>query len=138
MFIGMSAGTGRPELVRAVLRGVAHRGADLLEAAEADSGYVVSHLRADGGMTSNPVFVQELADACQRPVEISAEVEATTLGAAFLAGLGIGTWSTEDDIAALVKPRSVVEPAAGDRRTRWKDAVSRAERWIPELSAVKF
>lgn len=138
LFIGMSAGTGRPELVRAVLRGIAHRGADLLEAAEADSGHGVSRLKVDGGMTANPVFVQELADACQRPVEISAELDATSLGAAFLAGLAVGTWSTEDEVAGLVRPRAVVEPAAGDLRARWKDAVSRAERWIPDLSALKF
>jgi glycerol kinase len=138
LFIGMTAGTGRAELVRAVLRGVAHRGADLLEAAEADSGFTVARLRADGGMTANAVFVQELADACQRPVEISAETEATSLGAAFLAGLATGTWSTLDEVASLARPRSVVEPAGPERRSRWKEAVSRAERWIPELSALKF
>ena len=138
LFIGMSAGSGRPELVRAVLRGVAQRGADLLDAAEADSGYHVARLRADGGMTANPVFVQELADACQRPVEISAELEATTLGAGFLAGLAAGTWSSDDEVAALAQPRSVVEPAGPDRRSRWQEAVSRAERWIPELSALSF
>ncbi|MGH9106000.1 MAG: FGGY family carbohydrate kinase [Acidimicrobiales bacterium] len=138
VFIGMTAGTGRPELVRAVLRGVAQRGADLLEAAEADSGYAVDRLRVDGGMTANPVFVQELADACQRPVEISAQLEATSLGGGFLAGLAAGVWSTEDEVAALVKPRAVVGPAGVDRRERWKDAVSRSERWIPELSALKF
>jgi glycerol kinase len=138
LFIGMTAGTGRPELVRAVLRGVAQRGADLLEAAEADSGYTVSRLRADGGMTANPVFVQELADACQRPIEISVELEATSLGAGFLAGLATGVWSSEEDIISVATPRLVVGPAGSDRRARWKEAVSRAERWIPELSALKF
>jgi glycerol kinase len=138
LFIGMSAGTGRPELVRAVLRGVAQRGADLLEAAEADSAQEVAHLRADGGMTANPVFVQELADACQRPVELSAELEATSVGAGFLAGLAAGIWDGYEDIAAVAKPRTVVEPSGEDRRARWKDALSRSERWIPELSALKF
>jgi glycerol kinase len=138
LFIGMSAGTGRPELVRAVLRGVAQRGADLLGAAEADAAQKVERLRVDGGMTANPVFVQELADACQRPIEISAELEATSLGAGFLAGLAAGVWSSYDDVVAAAKPRSVVEPAGDDRRARWKDAVSRSERWIPELSALKF
>jgi glycerol kinase len=138
LFIGMSAGTGRPELVRAVLRGVAQRGADLLEAAEADSAQEVAHLRADGGMTANPVFVQELADACQRPVELSAELEATSIGAGFLAGLAAGIWASYEDIAAVAKPRTVVEPSGDDRRARWKDALSRSERWIPELSALKF
>jgi glycerol kinase len=138
LLIGMTSGTGRPELVRAVLRGIAQRGADLLESAEADAGKTVSRLRADGGMTANPVFVQELADACRRPVEIAAEVEATSLGAGLLAGLAAGTWSTYEDVAAVVKPRLVVEPTGEDRRLRWKEALSRAERWIPELSALKF
>jgi glycerol kinase len=138
LFIGMTAGTGRPELVRAVLRGVAQRGADLLEAAEADSAQEVAHLRADGGMTANPVFVQELADACQRPVELSAELEATSIGAGFLAGLAAGIWAGYEDIAAVAKPRTVVEPGGDDRRARWKEALSRSERWIPELSALKF
>jgi len=138
LFVGMSAGTGRPQLVRAVLRGVAQRGADLLEAAEADSGHSVARLRADGGMTMNPVFVKELADACQRPVEISAEVETTSLGAAFLAGLAAGTWSSEQEVASLAIPRQIVEPGPDSHRERWKEAVSRAERWIPDLSALKF
>jgi glycerol kinase len=138
LLIGMSAETGRPELVRAVLRGIAQRGADMLEAAESDSGHAVSRLRADGGMTANPVFVQELADACQRPLEISAELEATSLGAAFLAGLSVGTWSSLDDVVAVAKPRLVVEPAGADRRARWKDALSHSQRWIPDLSALDF
>ena len=56
-FTGITRGSGRPELVRAVLEGVAHRGADLLEAAETDSGLAVETLRVDGGMTSNDVFL---------------------------------------------------------------------------------
>jgi glycerol kinase len=138
LLIGMTSGTGRPELVRAVLRGIAHRGADLLEAAEVDAGQTVARLRVDGGMAANPVFVQELADACQRPVEISSETEATSLGAGLLAGLATGLWSTYEDVAAVARPRSIVEPAGEDRRSRWKDALSRAERWIPELTALKF
>jgi glycerol kinase len=138
LFIGMSAGTGRPEMVRAVLRGIAQRGADLVEAAEADTGYAVLRLRVDGGMSANPVFTQELADACQRPVEISSELDATSLGAAFLAGLGAGTWASDAEVASLVKPRAVVDPGPTDRRQRWKDALSRSQRWIPELSALEF
>ena len=138
LLIGMTSGTGRPELVRAVLRGIAQRGADLLEAAEFDAGQTVARLRVDGGMAANPVFVQELADACQRPVEIAQEVEATSLGAGLMAGLAAGIWSTYEDVAALATPRSVVEPAGDDRRLRWKEAVTRSERWIPELSALKF
>jgi glycerol kinase len=138
LLIGMTSGTGRAEVVRAVLRGVAQRGGDLLEAAEADAGQTVSRLRVDGGMSANPVFVQELADGCQRPVEIAAELEATSLGAGLLAGLAAGHWSTLEEAAAVATPRAIVEPAGEDHRLRWKEALSRAERWIPELSALSF
>ncbi|MGP8058886.1 MAG: FGGY family carbohydrate kinase, partial [Acidimicrobiales bacterium] len=60
--VGLTRGAGRPEVVRAVLEGVAHRGADLLEAAEADSGLGVTTLRVDGGMSANEVFVAALAE----------------------------------------------------------------------------
>lgn len=138
LFIGMTSGVGRPQMVRAVLRGIAHRGADLLDAAEADSGCHVEALRADGGMTANPVFLQELADAIGRPVEVSAELEATSLGAGLLAGLGSGTWAGWDQAAAVVRPRLTMEPAGPSRRERWREALSRCERWVPELSALKF
>jgi glycerol kinase len=142
-FTGLTRGSGRPELVRAVLEGVAHRGADLLEAAEADSGLPIEFLRVDGGMTSNDVFTQALADACGRPIEISPVLEATTLGAAFLAGLAVGTWADEDEVAAAWTPRRVVEPTrtAAERelaRTRWLEARSRAEGAVPELSGIDF
>ncbi len=77
---GLTRGSGRAQLVRAVLEGVAGRGADLVEAAEADSGRVIETLRIDGGMSANRVFVQALADAAGRTVEVSPELEATTLG----------------------------------------------------------
>ena len=142
-FIGLTRGTGRPELVRAVLEGVAHRGADLLEAAESDSGLPIESLRVDGGMSANPVFVQALADACGRPIEIAPVLEATTLGAAYLAGMAVGTWTDEDDVAAAWAPRQVVDPTLDDpgreaARTRWLDARGRSQAAIPELSALDF
>jgi glycerol kinase len=136
--LGLTGGTGRAEVVRAVLEGVAHRGADLLEAAEADGACHIPSLRVDGGMSSNSVFVQALADACQRPVEVSPVLEATTLGAAFLAGMAVGTWAGEDEVAATWSPRVTVEPAARPDRARWRDACARARGWIPELSALEF
>ena len=62
-YVGITRGTGRPEMVRAVLEGVAHRGADLLESAEADTAMTIETLRVDGGMSANPTFVGALADA---------------------------------------------------------------------------
>ncbi len=141
--LGLTRGSGRGHVVRAVLEGVAHRGADLLESAEQDSGLGVPALRVDGGMADNGVFLQALADACGRPVEVAPVTEATTLGAAFLAGMAMGTWSDEDEVAEAWRPREVVEPALDDvsrraRRERWLEARARAEGTIPELSAIQF
>jgi glycerol kinase len=141
--LGVTRGTGRAELVRAVLEGVAHRGADLLEAAEHDSGAHVPSLRVDGGMSANDVFVSSLAETVGRPVEVSAEVEATTLGAGYLAGMATGTWRDEDDVAAAYAPRRTVEPSGSEAdreldRHRWLAARERATATVPELSGIAF
>ena len=136
--LGLSRGAGRPQIVRAVLEGVAHRAVDLVEAAEADAGVSIEELRVDGGMSANGVFLQALADAAQRPVEVSRVREATTLGAAFLAGLATGVWSGLDEWADLWKPGQVIEPRRRADRAKWRDARDRAQRWVPELSALEF
>lgn len=136
--LGLTRGSGRAQVVRAVLEGVAQRGADLVEAAEVDGAVTIASLRVDGGMSVNPTFVQALADAIARPVEVSPVLEATTLGAAFLAGLAIGTWSDEAEVADTWRPRQVVDPARPSDREQWREAVSRAERWIPDLSTLDF
>ena len=136
--LGLTRGTGRPELVRAVLEGVAHRGADLVEAAEADSGMGIGPLRIDGGMSANTTFVQALADAAQRPVEVSPVLEATTLGAACVAGMAVGSWAGEEDVAGTWAPRVVVEPGRRLDRQRWRQACERSLGWVPELSSLEF
>ncbi len=135
---GLTRGTGRAEVVRAVLEGIAYRGADLVDAAEADSGITIPRVRVDGGMTDNPTFVQALADATQRPVEISPVREATGFGAALLAGIPVGHHDSVDDLATTWKPRATVEPGRPLDRERWNDAVERSRRWIPELSGIDF
>lgn len=134
----MTRGTGRAELVRAVLEGVANRGADLVEAAEADSGLAIESLRVDGGMSANSTFLQALADATNRPIEVSPELEATTVGAGYLAGIAAGTWADAAETATLFEARAVVEPVAPADRDRWRSAVDRARSWYPELSALDF
>jgi glycerol kinase len=136
--LGVTRGTGRAQVVRAVLEGVAHRGADLVEAAEADTDRAIDTLRIDGGMSDNPTFVQALADASGRTVEVSPVTEATTLGAAYLAGLAVGTWGGWDDVGSSWRPRTVVEPSATLDRERWARAVARAREWYPELSGLDF
>lgn len=136
--VGLTRGTARPQLVRAVLEGVAHRGADLLEAAETDTASRFGSIRVDGGMSANRVFTQALADSCQRPVEIAPFPEATTLGAAFLAGMAVGTWSGFAEVAAAWRPSRVIEPAHRPDRERWRAAVQRSTGWLSDLSALDF
>jgi glycerol kinase len=136
--IGITRGTTRAHVVRAVLEGIAHRGADLMEATIADSGLPIDTLRIDGGMSKNPTFVQALANASQRPVEVSPVTEATTLGAAFLAGVAVGTWKSLEEACSTWKPASVVEPNSVLNRAQWNQAVERAGGWIPELSGLDF
>ena len=127
-----------PRIVRAVLEGVAHRGADLVEAAETDGGIadpVAAHRRRHVGQPD----LRAGAGRRQRPAGRGRPVlEATTLGAGLLAGLAVGTWAGEDDVAATWSPAQVVEPARQLDRDRWADACRRAGAWFPELSALDF
>ena len=141
--LGATRGTTAAHVTRAVLEGVAHRGADLVDAARRDSGAALRRIRVDGGMSTNHLFLQALADATGIAVEVSPLREATTLGAGFLAGMAVGTWSDWDAVAATWSPRTVVEPEkdasanAVDRDT-WADAVDRAAKWHEDLSAIDF
>ena len=134
--VGLTRGTTRAHVVRAVLEGIAQRGADMVDATEADTGLPIATLRVDGGMSANPTFTQALADATGRPVEVSPVVEATTLGAAFLAGLAVGVWSDVADADRSWSPARVDEPAGSLDREAWSRAVARALAWYPELSAL--
>lgn len=136
--VGLDTDTTAADIARAALEGVAERGADLLDAAESDTGLAIDHLRVDGGLTQSQVFLQALADACQRPVEVSPVVEATTLGAAYLAGLAIGVWPDEDSLVALWRPTRVVEPGPPTDRELWRQVRTLAERSVPELSSLPF
>ena len=136
--MGITRGSGRPQIVRAVLEGVANRAADLVEAAETDSAMSIGSLRVDGGMSDNPTFIQALANATARRIEVSPEREATTLGAAHAAGLALGAWKDESEVASTWQPKVTVEPTSEVDRERWADTLRRAERWFPDLSAISF
>ena len=133
---GLTRGSERAHIVRAVLEGVAQRGADLVDAAVDDTGIEIPALRVDGGMTDNPTFVQALADATQRPVEISPVREATARGAALMAALALSHYNNVDDLATTWSPKARIEPKRTMDRDQWRDAVRRARGWIPELSGI--
>ena len=137
---GITRGTTRAHIVRAVLEGIAHRGADLVDAARADSGIDISDIRVDGGMSRNPTFVQALANATGRTIKVSALTEATTLGAGFLAGTAAGQWSHLASATDTLRWATTVQPlgGAGVPRQQWSEAVERSRSWIPDLSALDF
>ena len=137
---GITRGTTRAHIVRAVLEGIAHRGVDLLDAAEADTGIRVPTVNIDGGMSRNTTFVQALADAAGRPVTVSPVTEATTLGAGLLAGTAVGQWPDLVEACSRIGGFRTVTPlgAPGVSRQQWGEAVSRARAWIPDLSALDF
>ncbi|HSO94548.1 MAG TPA: FGGY-family carbohydrate kinase [Acidimicrobiia bacterium] len=134
--LGLTRGTTAAHVVRAVLEGIAHTAADLVDATQRDAATTIPALRIDGGMSANPTFVQALADAAQLPVEIAPVREATALGAAFAAGLAVGIWPDDDAVAATWAPSERVLPAGRPDRERWRACVARARDWIPELSAI--
>ena len=135
---GLTRGSTRAHVVRAVLEGVAHRGADLVEAAVADTGREITTLRVDGGMSRNRTFLQALANASRCRVEVAPVADATTMGAGYLAGLAVGVWGSLDDIAAAWAPQDAVEPSGQLDRAQWAEAVSRARGWLADLSALDF
>ena len=131
--LGLTRGTGRAEVVRAVLEGVAHRGADLLEAVLAEPEMLKltrarganMGLRVDGGMSANSIFVQALADATGRSIHLSSDVESTTVGVGLMAAVGDDLIDL-DTIAASPSFRATVEPNGNADRNRWRAAVERA------------
>lgn len=140
--LGLTRGTERSHIVRAVLEGVAHRCADMVEAARVDTGITIDVIRLDGGMSQNPTLVQAVADATGVAIEVSPTTEATTTGAAFLAGLGVGVWHDVTDVAPLWTPATSTTPDhdvdRAEGRRRWRDALARAGEWYPDLSALEF
>ena len=137
-FLGITRGTQASHMTRAVLEGVAYRGAELLKAAEADGETRLNSLRIDGGMSRNKVFAQALANAAERPIEISNDPEATSLGAAYLAGYATGIWPTLEEIARLNPPAQTIDPAAPPDWDRWQSALAQSLRWEESLSDISF
>ncbi len=133
LLIGIERGTTRAHLARATLESIAYQSRDLVEAMRA-AGRPITVLRADGGGTANAYLMQLQADVLGIPVEVAAIRETTSLGAAFLAGLGVGVWPNSDAVAATRAVATRYEPkmtwAERDRRyAGWLRAVDRARDW---------
>jgi glycerol kinase len=131
---GLTRGTTRAHLVRAALEAIAFEVRDVAEvmAVESPGPRSASEaLRVDGGASANDLLMQLQADQLQRPVERPAVAETTALGAAFLAGLAVGEWSSPAELAATWRLDRRFAPAARDDAAyeRWLSAVSRSKGW---------
>lgn len=132
--IGLTRGTGRSHVVRAALESIAYQTRDVLEAMHADSGLSLQALRVDGGAVRNDFLMQFQADILGVPVQRPAVTETTALGAAYLAGLAAGFWSSQDQIARQWVVERTFEPVMSvDHREAlyagWRRAVDRARAW---------
>jgi glycerol kinase len=136
--LGITRGTNRAHIVRSVLEGIAHRGADMIDSVVGETKLDIKSIRIDGGMSRNPSFVQALANATGRKIEVSPITEATTLGAAYLAGAKVSFWQSLEQATSTWKPAQIVEPTELLNRAQWHEAVSRARNWIPALSSLDF
>ena len=129
--LGLTRGSTKAHLCRAVLEGIAYQNGDLIAAMEADGGQKVSVLRVDGGASVSDFMMQFQADLLRVPVERPKVVETTAWGAACLAGLGVGLWKSLaelEDFRRLDKTYQPQTDRSGDY-ARWHKAVERAKHW---------
>jgi glycerol kinase len=128
--VGLHRAVSRGHLVRAALDGIVHQVADAVEAMDRP----LDLLRVDGGMARNDWVLQRLADLLGRPVERPANTEATGIGAASIAGLTVGLWSTREELRDRWSLDRRFEPEMDGedrrrRRDRWREAVAVATGW---------
>lgn len=136
-FFGLTRGTSKEHFIRATLESMAYQTRDVLEAMQADAKLELKELRADGGAISNDFLAQFQADILDTAVVRPKVSETTALGAAYLAGLATGFWSSREEIANQWAIDARFEPtmAAADRERRyggWKKAVQATMAFRPD------
>jgi glycerol kinase len=135
--VGMTRGTTNEHIARSALEAIAYQTRDVLECMTEDSGQQLTSLRVDGGATASDFLMQFQADILGIPIEKPVITEMTSLGAAYLAGLGVGFWRSKEEIAAQWQLERIFEPTMGlDERENlysgWKRAVKRSFAWAKE------
>jgi len=135
LLIGITRGTTRAHVARAALESIALQSAEVLAAMQRDAGQPIRELRVDGGAARNDLLMQFQADVMGVPVVRPAVTETTALGAAYLAGLAVGVWQGEDELASLWRAERRFEPAMAsaeraERLRQWQRTVARARDWI--------
>ena len=128
--LGITRGTGRAEIVRATIESIAYQTRDVIDAMQRDTGRRLAELRVDGGAAANDLLMQFQSDILGTTIDRPREVEVTALGAAYLAGIGVGLWKGPSELGRLRRTDRRFEPSMpkAEREKRydgWRDAVSR-------------
>jgi glycerol kinase len=128
---GLTRGSGPAHLARATVESIAYQVRDVFDVMDAEAGVPLQRLLADGGASRNDMLMQFQADIIGRPVVRRISHDVAALGAAYLAGLAVGFWASEAEIAALPRPSSRFDPRMGEADRRdlyegWQRAVARA------------
>ena len=127
-------GTNRNHIIRAALEAIAYQTADVMNTMIEDSGIKITSLKVDGGASRNNFLMQFQSDLIRKEVIRPIITETTALGAAYLAGLAVGFWSSRDEISKLwYKEKSFIpqedEEIMKKYYSKWKKAVSRSMAW---------
>lgn len=135
--VGLTRGVNKNHIIRATLDSLCYQINDVLAAMQADSGIDLTALKVDGGACANNYLLQTMADISNLPVKRPCCVETTALGAAYLAGLAVGYWSsTEDVLQNWSVDREFMPGIPDDERTRrlkgWNKAVRCSYGWAKE------
>lgn len=134
LLIGITRGTTRNHVVRAVLESMAYQTRDVIAAMQRDSGMDLKAVRCDGGASVNSVLMQFQSDILAKAVEVPGITDTTALGAAYLAGLAVGFWSSRAELQekwaldVRYQPR-LGEPERAKLCRRWDKAVGLAKGW---------
>jgi glycerol kinase len=131
VLVGLTRGTNRNHIVRAALESMAYQTYDVLSAMEDETQMRVEKLAVDGGAASNDFLMQFQADIIERPVVRAAVIESTSLGAAYLAGLGGGVWRDSEELLKLKTDEREFHPSMDKNRRRvllegWRKALRQA------------
>jgi glycerol kinase len=132
--VGLTRGTTRAHLARAALESMCYQTRDVVAAMEQDAGTPLKELRVDGGAVGNRFLMQFQSDILGVPIEVPLITETTSCGAAYLAGLAVGFWNSQEEIAASWKVAERYEPRMSDSESerlhaQWLRAVERAKGW---------
>jgi glycerol kinase len=132
--VGLTRGSTKAHIARAALEGIALQVMDVLKAMEADAGIKLKELRVDGGASANDLLMQLQADLLNVPVVRPKISETTALGAAYLAGLAVGYWKNQADIARQWQVDKTFKPAMKPAVRKqiadgWGRALRRAKAW---------